>query len=160
MSHENSNEMNGRLPEEPRLPILFHQSEYSDVEPGSRNVRTSMPVSCHIRSTNGHLITSGTTPLGPYRPIMRSVLIKPKAMYIGYANSQTVGGLSLKHTHHHHVTTQKSVHLHHEQHLLYPHSPTILQSLHYTVSQKTTLMLHTIPSMHITDFGNYWRRCC
>jgi len=30
----------------------------------------------------------------------------------------------------------------------------------YTVSQKTTLMLHTITSTHITDFGNFWQRCC
>ena len=31
---------------------------------------------------------------------------------------------------------------------------------YYTVSQKTTLMLHTMTSMHVNKFGNFWQRCC
>ena len=86
MSHENSEAMDGRLPEEPGLPTTFLQTQYHDVEPVSGNVRTpDAPVSLRLSSASGHLGTSGTTVLDP----MGSSVVKPQATH---AYSQSVGG--------------------------------------------------------------------
>ena len=79
----------GSLPEEPGLPTTCHQTQYHDVQPVSGNVRTpDAPVSSHLRSASGHLVTSGTTTLEP----MVSLSSKPQATY---ANGQSVGVLRL-----------------------------------------------------------------